>query len=159
VARFTVGLAHPFRSEFLGPLDRTIHGPLPSLVDYTIVQLGPRLKVYDAINELLRELHKKGCALAIVTKSPDMVPKDLLLRTGGHRTYAEMAAQRDSRTRVAKNVTLGHARSSAGIRISGLVPDIEPASQPYPEVKCLSCINPQTTRRGVVFIPYSCGCL
>ena len=34
-----------------------------------------RLKVYDGINALLAELHAAGKRLAIVTKSPDMVPK------------------------------------------------------------------------------------
>ncbi|WP_457587694.1 HAD family hydrolase [Ensifer canadensis] len=33
------------------------------------------LPVYPGINDLLTELHKKGHVLAIVTKSPDMVPK------------------------------------------------------------------------------------
>ena len=32
------------------------------------------LKVYDGISELLSELHKQNQVLAIVTKSPDMVP-------------------------------------------------------------------------------------
>ncbi|MDW9533621.1 HAD family hydrolase (plasmid) [Sinorhizobium meliloti] len=33
------------------------------------------LPVYPGINALLAELHKRGHVLAIVTKSPDMVPK------------------------------------------------------------------------------------
>jgi HAD superfamily hydrolase (TIGR01509 family) len=33
------------------------------------------LKVYDGIGELLDVLHQRGQTLAIVTKSPDMVPK------------------------------------------------------------------------------------
>lgn len=33
------------------------------------------LKVYDEINELLSELHERKQALAIVTKSPDMIPR------------------------------------------------------------------------------------
>lgn len=33
------------------------------------------LPVYPGINDLLAHLHRKGHALAIVTKSPDMVPK------------------------------------------------------------------------------------
>jgi len=33
------------------------------------------LKVYDGIDELLRELHARRQVLAIVTKSPDMVPR------------------------------------------------------------------------------------
>lgn len=36
---------------------------------------APKLKVYDGINDLLSELHKLGQPLAIVTKSPDMVPR------------------------------------------------------------------------------------
>lgn len=40
-----------------------------------VMAQAPRLKVYDGVNDLLRELHKRGQALAIVTKSPDMVPK------------------------------------------------------------------------------------
>lgn len=34
-----------------------------------------KLHVYDGITELLQELHDLGHALAIVTKSPDMVPR------------------------------------------------------------------------------------
>jgi HAD superfamily hydrolase (TIGR01509 family) len=33
------------------------------------------LPVYDGVTELLKDLHAKGLPLAIVTKSPDMVPK------------------------------------------------------------------------------------
>jgi len=33
------------------------------------------LEVYDGINDLLKELHARDQALAIVTKSPDMVPR------------------------------------------------------------------------------------
>lgn len=35
----------------------------------------PRLLVYEGVNDLLRELRASGQTLAIVTKSPDMVPK------------------------------------------------------------------------------------
>lgn len=36
---------------------------------------APRLRVYDGIHELIEELNAEGEALAIVTKSPDMVAK------------------------------------------------------------------------------------
>jgi phosphoglycolate phosphatase-like HAD superfamily hydrolase len=36
---------------------------------------APKLVVYDGIADLLGALHGKGQRLAIVTKSPDMVPK------------------------------------------------------------------------------------
>lgn len=36
---------------------------------------APKLRVYDGIGDLLAALHAKGQKLAIVTKSPDMVPK------------------------------------------------------------------------------------
>jgi len=36
---------------------------------------APKLRVYDGVAELLTALHGKGQRLAIVTKSPDMVPK------------------------------------------------------------------------------------
>jgi HAD superfamily hydrolase (TIGR01549 family) len=45
-----------------------------------VMAQAPRLKVYDGINELLRELHKRGQPLAILTKSPDMVPKAFIKR-------------------------------------------------------------------------------
>lgn len=41
-----------------------------------------RLKVYDGINALLSELHGTGQTLAIVTKSPDMVPKAFIKQHG-----------------------------------------------------------------------------
>ena len=34
-----------------------------------------KLAVYTGINELLAEIHKRGEKIAIVTKSPDMVPR------------------------------------------------------------------------------------
>src|SRR5262249_3656158 len=40
-----------------------------------VMAQAPSLKVYDGISELLAALHQRGQALAIVTKSPDMVPK------------------------------------------------------------------------------------
>lgn len=36
------------------------------------------LPIYPGINELLVDLHKKGHVLAIVTKSPDMVPRKFI---------------------------------------------------------------------------------
>jgi HAD superfamily hydrolase (TIGR01549 family) len=40
-----------------------------------VLAQASRLKVYDGINELLHIMHREGQTLAIVTKSPDMVPK------------------------------------------------------------------------------------
>jgi HAD superfamily hydrolase (TIGR01662 family) len=40
-----------------------------------VMAQAPKLRVYDGIGELLAALHAKGQKLAIVTKSPDMVPK------------------------------------------------------------------------------------
>ncbi|MGM4983241.1 HAD family hydrolase [Rhizobium sp. 11_C7_N12_5] len=40
-----------------------------------VMAQASRLPVYDGINELLQELHHSGQTIAIVTKSPDMVPK------------------------------------------------------------------------------------
>jgi phosphoglycolate phosphatase-like HAD superfamily hydrolase len=40
-----------------------------------VMTQAPRLKVYDGINTLLSDLYDAGQILAIVTKSPDMVPK------------------------------------------------------------------------------------
>jgi len=40
----------------------------------------PELEVYGGIHELLDELGTRGETLAIVTKSPDMVPKDFIKR-------------------------------------------------------------------------------
>ena len=40
-----------------------------------VMARAPELRVYDGVGELLDSLHKRGQKLAIVTKSPDMVPK------------------------------------------------------------------------------------
>ena len=40
-----------------------------------VMAQAPKLVVYDGIGELLATLHEKRQPLAIVTKSPDMVPK------------------------------------------------------------------------------------
>jgi HAD superfamily hydrolase (TIGR01549 family) len=40
-----------------------------------VMAQAPRLTVYEGINDLLTALHEHGQTLAIVTKSPDMVPK------------------------------------------------------------------------------------
>lgn len=40
-----------------------------------VMAKASELPVYDGITELLDELHSSGHSLAIVTKSPDMVPK------------------------------------------------------------------------------------
>jgi HAD superfamily hydrolase (TIGR01509 family) len=45
-----------------------------------VMAQAPRLKVYEGISELLANLHKRGQPLAIVTKSPDMVPKAFIKR-------------------------------------------------------------------------------
>ena len=42
----------------------------------------PELEVYEGVHELLSDLHARHQALAIVTKSPDMVPKAVLERHG-----------------------------------------------------------------------------
>ena len=36
------------------------------------------LEVYEGISELLRELHEQNKKLAIVTKSPDMIPREFI---------------------------------------------------------------------------------
>ncbi len=43
-----------------------------------VMRQAPDLEVYAGINELLRELQAKGQALAIVTMSPDMIPRALI---------------------------------------------------------------------------------
>ena len=43
-----------------------------------VMAQAPRLKVYDGINGLLKRMHERGQTLAIVTKSPDMVPKTFI---------------------------------------------------------------------------------
>ncbi len=40
-----------------------------------VMAQAPKLRVYDGVADLLAALHRKGQHLAIVTKSPDMVPK------------------------------------------------------------------------------------
>ncbi|MGI9250486.1 MAG: HAD family hydrolase [Pseudohongiellaceae bacterium] len=40
-----------------------------------VMRQVPKLEVYDGINNLLKELHDDGQTLAIVTKSPNMIPK------------------------------------------------------------------------------------
>ena len=40
-----------------------------------VMAQAPKLRVYDGVADLLAALHGKGQRLAIVTKSPDMVPK------------------------------------------------------------------------------------
>jgi len=40
-----------------------------------VMAQAPKLRVYDGVTELLAALHAEGQKLAIVTKSPDMVPK------------------------------------------------------------------------------------
>lgn len=40
-----------------------------------VMAQASKLPVYEGINELIQKLHKAGQTIAIVTKSPDMVPK------------------------------------------------------------------------------------
>ncbi|MCR8493915.1 HAD family hydrolase [Brucella anthropi] len=40
-----------------------------------VMAQASKLPVYEGINELIQELHESGQTIAIVTKSPDMVPK------------------------------------------------------------------------------------
>ena len=40
-----------------------------------VMARAPDLKIYDGVHQLLGELHGRGQKLAIVTKSPDMVPR------------------------------------------------------------------------------------
>ncbi|WP_322418085.1 HAD hydrolase-like protein [Mesorhizobium huakuii] len=40
-----------------------------------VMAQAPKLPVYGGITELLKELHAAGQTIAIVTKSPDMVPR------------------------------------------------------------------------------------
>jgi HAD superfamily hydrolase (TIGR01549 family) len=42
---------------------------------HEVMAAAPRLMVYDGIAAMLRALKERGQTLAIVTKSPDMVPK------------------------------------------------------------------------------------
>lgn len=47
-----------------------------------VMDQAPNLPVYDGVTELLHELHGRGQTLAIVTKSPDMVPKRFIKEHG-----------------------------------------------------------------------------
>lgn len=47
-----------------------------------VMAQAPKLRVYDGIHELLKELHDAGETLAIVTKSPDMVAKAFIRAHG-----------------------------------------------------------------------------
>lgn len=40
-----------------------------------VMAKASKLPVYEGVNELIQELHEAGQKIAIVTKSPDMVPK------------------------------------------------------------------------------------
>jgi phosphoglycolate phosphatase-like HAD superfamily hydrolase len=46
----------------------------------SVMAHAPLLKVFDGINDLLAIMHQRGQTLAIVTKSPDMVPKAFIKR-------------------------------------------------------------------------------
>ena len=47
-----------------------------------VMAQASKLPVYDGINELIQELHESGQTIAIVTKSPDMVPKAFIKAHG-----------------------------------------------------------------------------
>jgi HAD superfamily hydrolase (TIGR01549 family) len=47
-----------------------------------VMAQASKLPVYDDITELLQELHESGQTIAIVTKSPDMVPKAFIREHG-----------------------------------------------------------------------------
>ncbi|PZU68633.1 HAD-IA family hydrolase [Sphingobium sp.] len=47
-----------------------------------VMAQASKLPVYDGINELIQDLHKAGQTIAIVTKSPDMVPKAFIKAHG-----------------------------------------------------------------------------
>ncbi|RWK11037.1 HAD-IA family hydrolase [Mesorhizobium sp.] len=47
-----------------------------------VMAQASKLPVYDGISDLLQELHKAGNTMAIVTKSPDMVPKTFIKAHG-----------------------------------------------------------------------------
>ncbi|NKL24238.1 HAD hydrolase-like protein [Rhizobium leguminosarum] len=47
-----------------------------------VMAQASKLPVYDGINELIQELHNAGQTIAIVTKSPDMVPKAFIKAHG-----------------------------------------------------------------------------
>lgn len=40
-----------------------------------VMKRAPELKVYDGLNPLIDDIHKSGRPMAIVTNSPDMIPK------------------------------------------------------------------------------------
>ena len=46
----------------------------------SVLARAPELEVYDGVHELLVELDARGQTLAIVTKSPDMVPRHFVKR-------------------------------------------------------------------------------
>ena len=45
-----------------------------------VMDRAPALEVYDGVHELLFDLDAGGQTLAIVTKSPDMIPRDFVRR-------------------------------------------------------------------------------
>ena len=47
-----------------------------------VMARAPGLEVYEGVHELLSDLHARNQTLAIVTKSPDMVPKAFVERHG-----------------------------------------------------------------------------
>ena len=47
-----------------------------------VMAQASKLPVYEGINELIQELHEAGQKIAIVTKSPDMVPKAFIKAHG-----------------------------------------------------------------------------
>ena len=47
-----------------------------------VMAQASKLPVYEGINELIQELHESGQTIAIVTKSPDMVPKAFIKAHG-----------------------------------------------------------------------------
>lgn len=48
----------------------------------SVMARAPALEVYRGVHELLFDLDARGQTLAIVTKSPDMVPRDFVRRYG-----------------------------------------------------------------------------
>lgn len=48
----------------------------------SVMAQAPSLQVYQGITEVLSDLHHSGQVLAIVTKSPDMVPKAFIRQHG-----------------------------------------------------------------------------
>ena len=47
-----------------------------------VMAQASKLPVYEGISELIQELHESGQTIAIVTKSPDMVPKAFIKAHG-----------------------------------------------------------------------------